>query len=91
MKSTKGKPAQNKSMKTSLIVFGVVILLVLGIYFYVKNLMPNQMLNQGKKYMEVGQYDKALKMFKIVADVKPYDSEPVYYQALAISKLPPTF
>ena len=91
MKSTKGKPEQNKSMKTSLIVFGIVILLVLGIYFYVKNLMPNQMLNQGKKYMEVGQYDKALKMFKIVADVKPYDSEPVYYQALAISKLPPTF
>lgn len=91
MKSMKGKPQQNKNLKTSLVVFCVVLLLILGIYFYVKDLMPNQMFVQGKKYMAVGQYDKALKMFKIVADVQPYDTEPIYYQALAISKLPPTF
>ena len=91
MNSTQYKAKQNRNMKTSLLVFGVILILVLGIYFYVKNIMPNQMFNQGKKYLEVGQYDKALRMFNLVADAKPYDSEPVYYQALAISKLPPTY
>lgn len=91
MNSTKGKAKQNRNMKTTMIVFGVILFLVLGIYFYVKNVMPNQMFNQGKKYMEIGQYDKALRMFNLVANAKPYDSEPVYYQALAISKLPPTY
>ena len=91
MKVNKDKNKQTGSIKTSLIVFGIVLLLVLGVYFYVKNVMPDQMFNQGKKYMAVGQYDKALMMFDLVADAKPYDSEPVYYQALAISKLPPTY
>lgn len=91
MNSTQYKAKQNRNMKTSLLVFGVILILVLGVYFYVKNIMPNQMFNQGKKYLEIGQYDKALRLFNLVADTKPYDSEPVYYQALAISKLPPTF
>lgn len=91
MNSTKGKAKQNKSMKATLIVFGIILFLILGVYFYVKSVMPSHMFNQGKKYMEIGQYDKALHMFNLVADIKPYDSEPVYYQALAISKLPPTY
>jgi len=91
MESTKGKKKQTRNLKTSLIVFGIVLLLVLGVYFYFKNIMPEQMFNQGKKYLDVGQYDKALRMFDMVSDARSYDSEPVYYQALALSKLAPTY
>ncbi len=91
MDSEKNKNEKKSSMKISLIVLGIVLFLILGIYFYIQNLMPNHMLNQGKKYLEVGQYDKALRMFNLAADAKPYDSEPVYFQALALSKLPPTY
>lgn len=91
MDSAKNKTKQNKNLKTSFIVFSIVLLLILGVYYYLKNIMPSQMFEQGKKYMEIGQYEKAMKMFKMVSDARPYDSEPVYYQALAISKLPPTY
>ncbi len=82
---------RTKEMKTSFIIFAVLLILVLGVYYYFKNMMPDVMFNQGKKYYEVGQYEKALKSFTSVANAKPYDSEPVYYQALTLSKLPPTY
>lgn len=90
--SRKEENAQRtKEMKISFVVFAIVLLLVLGVYYYFKNMMPDMMFNQGKKYYEIGQYEKALKSFTSVANAKPYDSEPVYYQALALSKLPPTY
>lgn len=91
MNSARKDGKQNKNLKTSIVVFGVILVLILGIYFYLKNIMPSQMFNQGKKAMDAGQYEKALKLFKYVSDARPYDTEPIYYQALAISKLPPTF
>lgn len=91
MNSAKEKEQKKQNTKTTWIVFSIVLFLILGVYFYVKSVMPEQMFNQGKKYMEIGQYEKALHMFNIVAGARPYDVAPVYYQALAISKLPPTF
>ncbi|MCD7739830.1 MAG: matrixin family metalloprotease [Candidatus Gastranaerophilales bacterium] len=91
-KNNEKKNEKNKSTWTiTLIILAIALLLILGVYFYLQKLMPEHMFNQGKKYMEIGQYDKALKMFDIVVQKKPYDSEPVYYQALALSKLPPTY
>ena len=80
-----------KEMKMSFIVFAIVLLIVLGSYYYFKKMLPEVMFNQGKKYYEIGKYDKALKSFTSVANAKPYDSEPVYYQALTLSKMPPTY
>ncbi len=91
MNSAKNNEKQKKNLKTSMVVFGVILVLILGIYFYLKNIMPSQMFNQGKKAMEAGQYEKALNLFNYVANARPYDTEPIYYQALAISKLPPTY
>ena len=80
-----------KEMKMSFIIFAIVLLIVIGVYYYFKKMLPEVMFNQGKKYYEVGQYDKALKSFTSVANARPYDSEPVYYQALTLSKMPPTY
>ena len=82
---------RSKEMKISFIIFAIVLLLILGVYFYFKKMLPEVMFNQGKKYYEVGQYEKALKSFTSVANAKPNDSEPVYYQALTLSKMPPTY
>ncbi len=91
MDSEEIKENKTKNMKISLIVLGIVLLVIIGTYLYLKNLMPEHIFNQGKKYMEIGQYDKALKMFNITVERLPYDPEPIYYQALALSKLPPTY
>ena len=82
---------RSKEMKTSFIIFAILLLIVVGVYYYFKKMMPDIMFKQGKQYYEVGQYDKALKSFTSVANAKPYDSEPVYYQALTLSKMPPTY
>jgi predicted Zn-dependent protease len=82
---------KHKSLKVSLIVFTVVLLLILGVYFYLKNLLPDYIFSQGKKYLNAGQYEKALKMFSIAANAMPYESDPVYYEVLALSKLPSTY
>ena len=82
---------RTKEMKISFLLFAIVLIIVIGVYYYFKKMLPDVMFNQGKKYYEVGQYDKALKSFTSVANAKPYDSEPVYYQALTLSKMPPTY
>ena len=88
-KTTKEK--KTKDLKTSLIVFCVLLFLILGFMFYMRNLMPSHMMSQGKKYYELGDYKRALKMFDMAVDANPFDSEPVYYKALALSKLEPTY
>lgn len=85
------KEKKNQNLKTSLIIFGILLFLVLGFLFYMKNMMPNHLMSQGKKYYELGDYEKALKMFNMAADANPYDDEPVYYKALTLSKLEPTY
>ena len=91
MESRQVKNKKNKNLKNSLIVFGVVLLLATGLFFYQKKIMPDQLMNAGKKNFEVGSYDKALKSFSKAAKLKPYDDEPIYYQALTLSKMPSTY
>ena len=82
---------EKKGSKATLIVITILFLLILGVWIWLKFLMPDYLFDQGKKYYNLGQYEKALHMFDLAANAKPYDSEPVYYQALALSKLPPTY
>ena len=91
MESRSTKNRKNKNLKTSLIVFGLVLLIVLGIFFYQKKIMPDQLMNSGKKHLEIGSYEKALSNFKKVANLRPYDDEPIYYQALTLSKMPSSY
>lgn len=91
MEDKKTKEQKNRNLRTSLIIFGIILLLVLGFLFYLKRLMPAQLMNQGKKNLEAGSYSKALKLFDMAADANPYDDEPIYYKALTLSKMPPTY
>ena len=88
--------AENKEQKEQntlrfFIVIGIVLLIAMAIFVYVKKILPDHLMNQGKKYLEVGNADKAYSMFKLVEKSRPYDEDPVYYQAMALSKMPPTY
>ncbi len=89
-KSGKQKNNDKKNITTTVIIFIILLLLILGFKFYLTKLMPEYMLNQGKKYLEAGQYDKALKMFESAENGMPLSEEPVYYRAITLSKMPPT-
>lgn len=91
MEDSKTKEKKNRNLKTSLIVFGVILFLILGFMFYMKNIMPAHLMGQGKKYLEMGNYDKALKMFNMAADANPADEEPIYYKAMTLAKMPPSY
>ncbi len=94
MEDRRTREKKNRNLRTSLIVFGVILFLILGFMFYMKNILPGHLMNQGKKYLEMGgeqNAQKALKMFDMASDSIPYDEEPIYYKALALSKLPPTY
>lgn len=84
------KEKRKKSMKVTLVIFGLLLFVMWFIYYALYNMMPEHLMQQGKKYMDVQEYQKALKMFKGASNARPYDPEPVYYQALALSKMPPT-
>lgn len=75
---------------TLIVIFALLIILVIA-YFLLKHFMPEYLFSQGKKYYNIGQYERALHFFNLAADAKPFDDEPVYYQALTLSKLPPTY
>ena len=85
------KKQPKKSIKTTLIIFGVLLFLIAGIFMYVKNFMPEVILQSGVKAMEVGNYKKALGLFDTAANLLPLDERPVNYQVEALSKLPPTY
>lgn len=91
MEDSRTKEKKNRNLKTSLIVFGVILFLILGVMFYLKNIMPAHLMGQGKKYLEIGNYDKALKMFNMAADASPADEEPIYYKAMTLAKMPPSY
>ena len=80
MVNKKTKEQKNKNLRTSLIIFGVILFLILGFMFYMKNLLPAHLMNQGKKYLEMGgeqNYIKALKMFDMAADANTADEAPI--------------
>ena len=94
MEDRRTREKKNRNLRTSLIVFGVILFLILGFMFYMKNILPSHLMEQGKKHLEGGTQadaEKALKMFEMASDAIPFDEEPIYYKALALSKLPPTY
>lgn len=90
-KKQEEKEKRKKNTKVTLIVFGILLFVIWLVYYALTNMMPGHLMNQGKKYYDVKEYSKALRMFKMASDARPYDDEPVYYQALALSKLEPTY
>ncbi len=82
---------QEQGMTSTIVIFAIVLVLIVGVFFVLRNMYPSYMFNQGKKALEAGQYEKALKTFINVANAKPYDNEPIYYEVLALSKMPPTY
>lgn len=82
---------KNRNMAVSFLVLGALLFVVLGVMYYMKNIMPKQMIEQGKRYLEVQEYDKALNSFNNAANALPYDNEPIYYKALTLSKMQPSY
>ncbi len=82
---------RNRGSKITIIVILLLFFIIVVVYVFLKQLMPDYLMSQGKKYLERGMYEKALHNFDVVANAKPYDNEPVYYQALTLSKMPPTY
>ena len=82
---------KRRGSKITLIVIIIILVLLLIVYFFLQRLWPDYVFNQGKRLYEAGQYERALQKFDQAANGKPYDNEPVYYQALTLSKLPPTY
>ena len=82
---------EKKGSKITIIVMLALLIILVIAYGLLTKFMPDYMFSQGKKYLQLGKYEQALHMFDLVADAKPYDNEPVYYQALTLSKMPPTY
>lgn len=82
---------RTKSMISTVIVFCVLLFIMWLCYYGLTNLMPEKLMEQGKKYLEIGEYKQALKMFKQAANARPYDSEPVLYQVKTLTKMPQTY
>ncbi len=89
--SGRNRKKPNKSSKTTYIVLAVLLILIAGVFIYIKNYMPDILLQRGISYMQSGNYKKALGMFDTVANMLPLDERPVNYQVEALSKLPPTY
>ncbi len=85
------KEQKNKDLRRSLLVFGILMLVIIGTMFSFRRLMPDYLMEQGKKYLEVKNYAKALEMFDLAENSMPNSNEPYYYQVLALTKLPITY
>ena len=85
------KEKKRRNMVITVVVFGILLFIMWLVYFTLTDVMPEQLINQGKKYLEVHEYKKAMNMFKLAGDAKPYDEDPIYYQAVALSKMPLTY
>ena len=85
------KEKKRRNMKITIVVFGILLFIMWLVYFALTNMLPEHLMEQGKKYLELKDYPKAIKMFKLASDAKPYDENPVYYQAITLSKMPLTY
>lgn len=82
---------KKKNIKGTIVVFGLILI---GIYFFhyaLTNTMPEMFMKKGEEHLKNGNYIEAYKMFDKVSNSKPYDTEPVYKKAVALSKLPPNY
>ena len=82
---------KKNSIVITVIVFIVLLILIVGIKNYLSTIMPEFQLKQGKKYLEAGQYDRALTMFESARKGLPYSNEPITYKAIVLSKMPITY
>ena len=85
---------EKQARKIRKLIFGsifwlLVILISAGVYLSVKNgIAADFLTHQGQKYIEVEEYDKAIKMLKIAESMSPDDENIVYYQVIALSRQP---
>ena len=91
MKGQDDKNKKTKDLKISLVVFALITIFSLLLMFYLKKLMPEFIMKQGKKYLEIGHYQKALQFFDMARESLPYSCEPIYYKAIAYSKMPQSY
>ena len=91
MKGQEDKNKKTKDLKISLVVFALITIFSLLLMFYLKKLMPEFIMKQGKKYLEIGHYQKALQFFDMARESLPYSCEPIYYKAIAYSKMPQSY
>ncbi len=79
---------RKKSLISTISIFVILLIIIMGSYTTIINTLPDNLMKQGKKYLEIQNYDKALAMFKRVTDKDPFNDEAAYYQVLALSKMP---
>lgn len=91
MKGQEDTNKKTKDLKISLVIFAVITVLALLLMFVLKKLMPEFMMQQGKKYLEIGHYQKALQFFDMARESLPYSCEPIYYKAIVYSKMPQSY
>ncbi len=73
------------------LLIGIVIIICIAVFVFVKNVLPDKLMEDGQRALNNGDAQKALSIFKKVESLRPYENKPIYFQALALSKLPPTF
>lgn len=83
---------RGKGEKTlyAILIIIVLILVILG-YLYYKTVFPKQIMNAGKKYYEIKQYDKAMRIFKYMEKKYAKEEEAIYYEVLTLAKMPPIY
>ena len=91
MKVQEDKKKKTKDLKISLVVFAIITIVTVSLLFYLNKLMPEYVMIQGKKYLEIGHYEKAIQLFDIASDSMQYSCEPIYYKAIAYSKMPQSY
>lgn len=91
MKGQEDTKKKTKDLQISLIVFALITIFTIIFMFYLKKLMPEYMMKQGKRYLEIGHHEKALQLFDMASESLPYSCEPIYYKAITYSKMPPNY
>lgn len=72
--------------------WGTLILLGAGCWVAINNGIASDFLShQGQKYLEVKEYDKAIRMLKIAESMNPVDENIVYLQVMTLSRMPITY
>lgn len=86
-KNEEEKAKKFRKLVFSSILWIFLILVSLGLYLTVKNgIAADFLTHQGQKYIEIKEYDKALKMLKIAESLQPDNENIVYYQVIALSR-----
>ena len=82
--------SKNEKPVAIIILLVLCVLIFLGALYY-NIILPTQLMDYGKKYVEIQQYDNALRIFRYMESLRPQDTEPIYYEVLTLSKMPPTY